>query len=163
MVCTEGRVVCVRLRGRADVSISVGFKDLLAQLHEHDFKQYELELSDCQIMDSTFLGVLCGFAVRREEQGASRPILFNPNERISGLVESLGVDELFEVCRGHPVAQSHCVEAIAEGDPPNRLQLKETSLEAHRTLISLNPDNLTKFRDLTDFLAADVKKLKGNP
>lgn len=163
LVCTEGDAVCVRLRGRADVSVSVGFKALLAQLDERSFHQYELELSECQIMDSTFLGVLCGFAARREQSGASRPILLNANDRISGLVESLGVGDLFELCRGLPVVQEHCVPMETADTPPSRVSLRETSLEAHRNLIALNPDNLAKFKELTEYLAADLKKLKSNP
>ena len=163
LVCTEGDAVCVRIRGRADVSVSVGFKTLLTRMLEQHFRQYELELSECQLMDSTFLGVLCAFAARREEAGASRPILLNPNDRIQGLVQSLGVHDLFDISRGSPVAPSPCVEPLAATEAPSRLALKETSLEAHRTLIALNPDNLPKFRELTDVLAADVRNLKKNP
>lgn len=163
LVCTEGDAVCVRLRGRADVSMSVAFKTLLTRLSAQAFRQYEMELSECQIMDSTFLGVLCGFAARREQGGGSRPILLNANERISGLVRSLGVDDLFELCRGLPAVQDHCVAMDTGETPPSRVILKETSLEAHRTLIALNPDNRARFKELTEFLAADLKKLKSNP
>jgi anti-anti-sigma factor len=163
LVCTEGDAVCVRIRGRADVSVSVGFKALLTRMIERHFQQYEVELSECQLMDSTFLGVLCGFAARREETGDSRPILLNPNDRIRGLVESLGVDDLFAMSSGNPVTDlSNCAH-VARTEEPSRLALKETSLEAHRTLIALNPDNLPKFKELTEFLAADVKNLKANP
>lgn len=163
LVCTEGDAVCVRIRGRADVSVSVGFKAFLTRMLEEHFQQYEVELSECQLMDSTFLGVLCGFAARREEAGASRPILLNPNNRIRGLVESLGVHDLFAFSCGNPVAGASPCEPLARAETPTRLALKETSLEAHRTLIALNPDNLPKFRDLTEFLAADVKDLKRTP
>ncbi len=163
LVCTEGDAVCVRIRGRADVSVSVGFKALLTRMLDQHFEQYELELSECQLMDSTFLGVLCGFAARREEVGGSRPILLNPNDRIRGLVDSLGVHDLFAISRGNPVANASCEEPLARTNVPSRLALKETSLEAHRTLIALNPDNLPRFRELTDFLAADVKNLKRHP
>ena len=94
LVCSEGSRVCIRILGRADVSVSVAFKDLLIGLREQKFDHYELELSDCQLMDSTSLGVLCGFAQQCEGetgQVRQRPILFNANDRVAGLLTSLGV------------------------------------------------------------------------
>lgn len=165
LVCAESKRACVRLRGRADVSVSIGFKDLLNQLLERKVDHYELELSECQTMDSTFLGVLCGFARRYgESQGtdAARPILFNANERITELLESLGVDDMFEFQRGNPVDPGPCVPLDPQASTPDHAELNATALEAHQTLMALNPENIPKFKDLTEFLAKDLKKLNGN-
>jgi len=166
LVCAEDHDVCIRLRGRADVSVSVGFKELLTELRARHFEHYEVELSECQIMDSTFLGVLCGFAQKQEEESASpgrRPILFNANDRITGLLTSLGVDDMFEFRHGNPLVQAPCKPLeTTETPPPSREALKATSLEAHRTLMSLNPDNIPKFKDLTQFLAEDLKNIRSN-
>lgn len=165
LVCREGQEVCIRIRGRADVSVSVGFKELLTRLSEQQFEHYEMELSECRLMDSTFLGVLCGFAQRRELDPSgplSRPILFNANERVSGLLNSLGVEEMFDFRSGKPTDRGPCSPAPTPIGNPNRERLKATSLEAHRTLMSLNPDNIAKFKDLTEFLAEDLKKTRSN-
>jgi len=161
LVCSEDERVCIRVRGRADVSVSVAFKELLGGLRERKFKHYELELSDCQIMDSTFLGVLCGFAQKCGEELAgpgSKPILFNANSRVAGLLTSLGVDAMFNFQQGSPVEKGRCVPVPTGGQTPSREDLTGTSLEAHQTLMSLNPDNVAKFKDLTEFLADDLKK-----
>ena len=165
LVCSEGLRVCIRVRGRADVSISVPFKELLTGLRERHFEHYELELSDCRVMDSTFLGVLCGFAQRCEEElsGADRrPILFNANTRVSGLLTSLGVDEMFDFRSGKPDDKGGCVPVPGQAAQPTREALTSTSLEAHETLMALNPENIPKFKDLTEFLAEDLKKLRSN-
>lgn len=165
LVCAEGHRVCVRLRGRADVAISVGFKELMNGLLERKVDHYELELSECKSMDSTFLGVLCGFARRCDEafhRPDARPILFNGNARILELLESLGVDEMFDFQRGNAVVTGPCVPHDVQTDQTNHEQLKATSLEAHETLMSLNPKNIPKFKDLTEFLADDLKKLRNN-
>lgn len=163
LICTEDRRACFRLRGRADVSISVGFKEILLELFQQAFNHFELELSECQIMDSTFLGVLCNFAKKCESADPpSRPILFNPNERITELLTCLGVDQMFDFQHGTSPDTSGCVEAVPNSPAPTREQLTTTSLEAHQTLMSLNPDNIPKFKDLMDFLAEDLKKDKGN-
>lgn len=165
LVCSQDLDVCIRIRGRADASASVAFKELLNELRERHFQQYELELSDCQIMDSTFLGVLCGFAQKCEvEPGGTqrKPILFNANDRITGLLTSLGVDEMFDFRQGSPVNRGPCEPLSSAADPPSRESVGSTSLEAHKTLMSLNPDNIPKFKDLTEFLAQDLKKLRSN-
>ena len=165
LVCHEGLNVCVRISGRADVSVSPGVRDLLAQLRERGFEHYELDLTGCQIMDSTFLGVLCGFAQRHEADQPDadrRPILFNANLRISGLLTNLGVDEMFEFREGQPPDRGPCEPAATPIGKPGRRELTATSLEAHRTLMSLNPDNLAKFKDLTGFLADDLKRIRSN-
>ncbi|MCU0787532.1 MAG: STAS domain-containing protein [Verrucomicrobia bacterium] len=165
LVCTDGPDVCIRIRGRADVTISVGFKELINRLRQHHFTHYELELSECRIMDSTFLGVICGFA-QKLESGASgkaeRPILFNANERITGLLTSLGVEGMFDFRRGSPGNRGPCEPQPLPAGQADRESLNATSLEAHRTLMALNPDNIPKFKDLTEFLASDLKKIRGN-
>lgn len=165
LVCSEGTRACIRIRGRADVSLSVAFKDLLTGLRQNQFDHYELELSECRIMDSTFLGVLCGFAQKCEEELAGpdrRPILFNANDRVAGLLTSLGVDEMFDFQHGSPPAKGPCVPLATTHGTPSREDLKSTSLKAHQTLMALNPDNIPKFKELTEFLAEDLKKLRSN-
>jgi anti-anti-sigma regulatory factor len=163
LVCSKEPEVCIRIRGRADVSISVGFKELLTGLRERHFQHYELELSECQIMDSTFLGVLCGFAQRceREISGPDKkPILLNANERVTGLLTSLGVEEMFDFRQGQSTGTGPCVPLITNQETPSRESLGATSLEAHQTLMALNPENISKFKDLTEFLAEDLRKLR---
>jgi hypothetical protein len=43
---------------------------------------------------------------------------------------------------------------------PSKIELKEASLEAHQTLMSICSDNVPKFKELTQFLAEDLKRLK---
>ncbi len=166
LVCCNEAGVCIRIRGRADVSISVGFKELLTGLRQRGFQHFELDLSECQIMDSTFLGVVCGFAQRCEEKTTGpdrRPILFNANERVRGLLTSLGVDEMFDFRDGLPAETGPCVPIATGPQQPSREALGSTSLEAHQTLMALNPENISKFKDLTEFLADELKRLRTTP
>lgn len=38
--------------------------------------------------------------------------------------------------------------------------MARTSLEAHQTLMKINPANIPKFKDVAEFLAEDLKKLE---
>lgn len=163
-VCTSDDGACIKIQGRADCTRSVDFKNLVTSLYDEGYRHFELDLTACVIMDSTFLGVLCGFAEKLDTRSGSSPtchmILFNPNTRIMELLEDLGVAQLFRLETGDPPDRPHCVTAPASPEQPTREDLRSTSLEAHQTLMALNPDNIPKFKDLTEFLAVDLKRLR---
>lgn len=163
-VCVESSVVRIKISGRANVNASVDFKILINGLWEKKRTRFVLDLTDCLLMDSTFLGVLAGLGSKfnSARNGESNPTieLLNPNSRISDLLENLGVSQLF----GTTTSLSPCTNPMA-AVPPNpvqadRKEISRTCLEAHQTLMDLNPANIPKFKDVTQFLAEDLKKLE---
>ncbi len=154
---------CVKIAGRANFSSSIDFRTLLNELLNRDFRYFVLDLSECLLMDSTFLGVLAGFGLklRGGEPDASQAIeLLNPNVRISELLENLGVLHLFKVTQG-PASVSGTAQPLETcAAAPTKTELTQACLEAHQTLMQLDPANLARFKDLTQFLAEDLKKLK---
>ena len=43
---------------------------------------------------------------------------------------------------------------------PTHKEITSTSLEAHQTLMAVNPENVNRFKDVTKFLAEDLKTLE---
>ena len=76
----------VQIAGRANFTSSVDFKSLLDQLLQRGYTCFILDLTECVLMDSTFLGVLAGFGLKLnspQTDKINRTIqLFNPNGRI---------------------------------------------------------------------------------
>ena len=101
------KCVCVKIAGRANFTSSVDFKTLIQELLLKGYNYVVLDLTDCVLMDSTFLGVLAGFGLKLSaplgEGTAGTLELYNPNPRIAELLENLGVLHLFKVAEG-PVA-----------------------------------------------------------
>jgi anti-sigma B factor antagonist len=162
------RVVCFKIGGRANFAASVDFKAAINHLCQKGRARFVLDLSDCLLMDSTFLGVLSGIGLRlcTPCDGAPAAVLelYNPNARVSDLLENLGIAHLFQVSEGPPVSLEHLV--CIEQTPPSsdRRIITQTCLEAHRTLMEVNPANVSKFKDVAQFLAEDLKKLEaGEP
>src|SRR5688500_13310613 len=58
------QLVCVTVAGRAKFSGSVDFKTLVTSLWEKGYHHFVLDLSECLLMDSTFLGVLAGLGLK---------------------------------------------------------------------------------------------------
>ena len=163
-VLTGKEFACIRISGRANFTSSIDFKSAVQNLRDKGYTCFVLDLSECTLMDSTFLGLLAGFGLKmrgRPENSNDRGmVLLNPGPRITELLESLGVLDLFRVTRGTadlpPVA-----EAISPTfEPHGHEEVTRACLEAHQTLSSLSPENAARFKDVTQFLAEDLKKIK---
>ena len=63
-VADLGSSAVVRITGCANFASSVPFKKLVNGLIERGCAKFTLDLTDCKLMDSTFLGVLVGVAPR---------------------------------------------------------------------------------------------------
>jgi anti-anti-sigma factor len=154
---------CVKIAGRANFMSSPDFKTLLTELRQKGFSHFIVDMSECVLMDSTFLGVLAGFGLMRNPGGASDKCdieLANPNARVSELLENLGVLPLFKVTVG-PLQLPGDVEACTpELGSHTQKEITQTSLEAHQTLMAAHPDNVARFKDVAQFLAEDLKNLE---
>ncbi len=164
MVLIGEQFACVKVVGRANFATSVDFKTVLAGLESKGYPYIVIELSECSLMDSTFLGVLAAFGVKVNPVGAEcikREIeLRNSNERLLELLENLGVLHLFKICQGD---LPKCSEVAAEKCNPSKESLARASLEAHQTLMEINPANVSRFKDVTKFLAEDLERILSKP
>ncbi len=155
---------CIKIAGRANFSSSPDFKTLLDELAEKHYAHFIIDLSDCALMDSTFLGVLAGFGMRLNPNGApaERGIeLHNATARVRELLENLGTEHLFKHTDGPLKLPADIVKTCTpEATTPSHEQLTRTSLEAHQTLMAINPENVVRFKDVAQFLAEDLKSLE---
>jgi anti-sigma B factor antagonist len=165
LVLVGEHFACVKIIGRANFNSSIDFRTLVTELRQKGYNYFVLELSECTLMDSTFLGVIAGFGLKLSsgqadscEQGIE---LLNPTPRITGLLENLGVLHLFKLAQG-PLASSARTETF---EPPrtesNKVEITRACIEAHQTLMEINPANVAKFKEVTQFLAEDLKRLGG--
>jgi anti-sigma B factor antagonist len=153
---------CVRVTGRANFTTSVDFKKLMQHLRDSGCQTVVLDLSECVLMDSTFLGVLanegCKRAVNREGHSEPGLELVNPNQRVRDLIENLGVSHLFKMVQYDLAKEDFKPVEPAAG--VSRTEITRTCLEAHQTLMALNPANVAKFKDVAQFFAENLKKLE---
>jgi anti-anti-sigma regulatory factor len=154
---------CLKIAGRANFSFSPDFKTLLNGLSQKGCNRFIIDLSECMLMDSTFLGVLAGFGIKLNQAGASdqRGIeLLNANARVTELLENLGALHLFKTTSGALPLSDDIQASTPESINPTHEEITRTSLEAHQTLMAVNPDNVARFKDVTQFLAEDLKILE---
>jgi len=154
---------CVKIAGRANFASSPDFKTLLEQLAQKGFGHFIIDLSECVLMDSTFLGVLSGFGLKLNPMGVpdtSGVELLNANPRVAELLENLGAIHLFKVTEGALQLPDDVKTSTPESINPSREEITRTSLEAHQTLMAVNPENVARFKDVAQFLAEDLKNLE---
>lgn len=153
---------CVKIAGRANFACSPDFKALLSGLLEKGYDHFIIDLTDCVLMDSTFLGVLAGFGIRLNPNGAPAEKgieLHNPTSRVSELLENLGTAHLFKLTAGELKLPTDVQTCSPESICPSHEQITRTSLEAHQTLMAMSPENQARFKDVAQFLAEDLKNL----
>jgi anti-sigma B factor antagonist len=157
---------CVKIVGRANFTYGPDFKTLLTELTRKGYSHFIVDLSECALMDSTFLGLLAGFGLKMHQAATpdkSGIELLNPNARITDLLENLGALHLFRVITGALQLPTDTRTQTLDSTNPTREQITRTCLEAHRSLMTVNPDNILRFKDVTRFLAEDLKNLENSP
>jgi anti-anti-sigma regulatory factor len=154
---------CVKIAGRANFTFSPDFKTLIGELIQKGYGHFIIDLSECVLMDSTFLGVLAGFGIKlnHNSPASKRGIeLANPNARVTELLENLGVLQLFKILNGSLQLPGDVSVQTPAPVNPSHEEITRTSLEAHQVLMAANPDNVPRFKDVAQFLAEDLKKLE---
>ena len=160
-VWVDDNLACVKITGRAACPGSVDFRRLMLGLRDKGLTRFVLDLTDCQLMDSTFLGVMAWLVLHFGESHPGQPPahieLLNPTPRITDLLDNLGVAQLFQVHTG--VANICGALTVPEACNPDRAEVSRTSLEAHQLLCRLDPKNTPRFKDVCQFLKDDLAKL----
>jgi anti-sigma B factor antagonist len=153
----------IKVPGRANYATSIDLKNLVAELRLRGFSEFVLDLRECMTMDSTFLGVLAGLVLRNNQPEPEAPSieLLNPNDRVLDLIENLGVLSMFKV-KNEEVPSTLRFEPTNDQPAPTKEEVTRNCLEAHRTLMQVNPANVPKFKEVTQFMAEDLKKLSSN-
>ena len=160
-VCVNEQLVCIKIAGRASFQSSVDFKTLVNTLWQEGHTRFILDVTECQLMDSTFLGVLAGLGLKfsqgRNGHDPATLELLHPSTRIFDLIDNLGIAHLFQFHKG-PAPATGELSPVGPVAAPDRQETTRTCLEAHKLLMEINPANVAKFKDVAKFLEEDLKR-----
>lgn len=159
LVGLTNKVVWIRVEGKGSFLNSPGVKDFAKEMTNRGHREFVVDLRNCPVMDSTFMGTLAGVALRLRELGQGHLHVINLNERNHELLSNLGLDQLFaiDLC-GVKSADTPDQQAMnnVPAPAPDRAAQAETMLEAHQALVEVAPENLTKFKDVLEYLKQDL-------
>ncbi len=161
LVGCNQKVVCIRVQGKGSFQNSAGVKRFAKAMVNRGFRDFVVDLAQCPVMDSTFMGTLTGIAFRLRELGHGGLTVINSNERNTDLLEGLGLNHLLSVQNGHGSSTLDAVDEFDADDelppePADKRATTELMIAAHQALVDADPQNLCKFKDVIDYLKQDL-------
>jgi anti-anti-sigma regulatory factor len=155
LVGTANRTVWVRVEGKGSFLNSTGLKEFAKEMINRGFREFAIDLKNCTVMDSTFMGTLAGVALRLRELGQGTLRVTNLNERNSDLLSNLGLDQLFVIESRNSTSAQAAQTPLAAAAPDKTTQA-QTMLEAHEACVEANEANAAKFKDVLEYLKQDL-------
>jgi len=153
LVGNLGQTVWLKVFGRGTFQNSPGVKEFVKQMIQRGHREFVIDLQECELMDSTFMGTLAGVALNLREVGRGGLRAVNVNARNASLFENLGLDHLFSVEAG---SGANAPLVMTETEAVDAEKARETVLEAHEALIEADPHNEVKFKDVVEYLRQEL-------
>jgi anti-anti-sigma factor len=150
--------VVIRIEGRASFLNSASLRDFVNQMLKSGKTRFVIDFLRCTSMDSTFLGVLAGFALElRKSAPKGSLVLTRIGQRNLELIRNLGLHKLLTIdanAPGVPGAGGAPLEPSVRGE----LENARLVLEAHENLVSADETNRGKFQDVLVFMKNRVEQ-----
>jgi anti-anti-sigma regulatory factor len=148
----------VRVEGKGSFLNSGNLKEFAQEMVNRGYREFIIDLQNCAMMDSTFMGTMAGVALRLKELGQGHLHVVHCGARSHELLSGLGLDQLFDI-HTNGAAAPECELLSNEPQPILDAQKREqakTMLAAHEALCEAAPANLSRFKDVLDYLKQDL-------
>ena len=149
------KIVWIKVEGKGSFLNSPALKEFSREMVNRGRRQFVVDLKNCPVMDSTFMGTMAGMALRLRELGHGKVHVINTNERNGDLLRNLGLNQIFSMdfADTEEIGSPQVLETDAE-----RTETARTMLEAHEALVEADPGNLSKFKDCLAYLKEDLRR-----
>ena len=158
-VGVNGPTVWVKVEGKGSFLNSGNLKEFAREMLDRGYREFVIDLADCAMMDSTFMGTMASVALRLKELGRGHLHVVHCRNRSRELLSGLGLDQIFDIHSNGSTAPA-CEALEGETRDQSRENEKEeqteTMLEAHEALCEAAPENLLRFKDVLDYLKQDL-------
>jgi anti-sigma B factor antagonist len=152
-VGVNGQAVWVKVQGRGTFLNSGEFKQFTREMVNRGYRDFIIDLENCAMMDSTFMGTMAGVALRLKELGQGHLHVVHCGERSRELLTGLGLDQLFDI-QSNGAAAPQC--GLLERTRDSKHETTRDMLAAHEALCQVTPQNFSKFKDVLEFLKQDL-------
>lgn len=166
MVAVRGSTAFIYVSGRGNFKMGPDLRDFGSHSLAHGVTRFMFDMSECAGMDSTFMGILAGLAIKAKKVGGEL-IVINMSQCTYGLLSLLGLERLIQtyMAENTPLEWTKIFGeglklAAMETKEASQAETAQTMLEAHQTLVAVCPENLPKFEDLITFLKQDMSGKK---
>src|SRR5215475_5902237 len=144
-VGVRGPTVWVKVEGKGSFLNSGNLKEFAREMLNRGYREFVVDLADCAMMDSTFMGTMASVALRLKELGHGHLHIVHCGNRSQQLLSGLGLDQIFDI-HGDGTGAPEC-EALEQTPAVRSPQDKkkeqtETMLAAHEALCEAAPENI---------------------
>jgi anti-sigma B factor antagonist len=157
-VGVNGPAVWVRVEGKGNFLNSGNLKEFAQEMVNRGYREFIIDLEHCAMMDSTFMGTMAAVALRLRELGQGNLHVVHAGERSRELLSGLGLDQIFDIHANGALAPE-CEEVKENAHDAAAAEKRErtaTMLEAHEALCQAAPENISRFKDVLDYLKQDL-------
>jgi anti-sigma B factor antagonist len=158
-VGVRGPTVWVKVEGKGSFLNSGNLKEFAREMLDRGYREFVIDLADCAMMDSTFMGTMASIALRLKELGHGHLHIVHCGNRSQQLLSGLGLDQIFDIhSDGAHAPECDALEQATRDQAPHsrKREEAETMLEAHEALCEAAPENIFRFKDVLDFLRQDL-------
>lgn len=158
-VGVNGPTVWVKVEGKGSFLNSGNLKEFAREMLDRGYREFVIDLADCAMMDSTFMGTMASVALRLKELGRGHLHVVHCRNRSRELLSGLGLDQIFDIhTNGSTAPECDTLErGSRDHSRENKKQEQaQTMLEAHEALCEAAPENLFRFKDVLDYLKQDL-------
>jgi len=145
------------IAGRAQFHVQPRFQNAARRAKPEGYSHFIIDLSECVLMDSTFLGVLAGFGLKDHARRRARQVRHRTGQPQHARFRIAGKS------RGAAAVQSHdrpaAIAGKCRGLRARNGQPHADGNHAHqpggaiKRSLAANPDNVARFKDVAQFLA----------
>jgi anti-sigma B factor antagonist len=151
--------VVIRIEGRASFLNSASLRDFVTQMLKSGKTRFVIDFLRCTSMDSTFLGVLAGFALElRKSTPKGSLVLTRMGQRNLELIRNLGLHKLLTIDSSDAGAVADACSTPLQPGARGELENARLVLEAHENLVSADESNRGKFQDVLVFMKNRVEQ-----
>jgi anti-sigma B factor antagonist len=158
-VGVNGPAVWVKVKGKGSFLNSGNLKEFAREMVDRGYREFVIDLENCAMMDSTFMGTMAGVALRLKELGRGHLHIVHCGNRSRDLLSGLGLDQIFSIHGNGSAAPDYAAlqrDPKGESTEEKKHEQAQTMLEAHEALCEAAPENFFRFKDVLDYLKQDL-------
>lgn len=162
MATLERSTAVVRVRGRAQAHQCPAFRRFAEEALSGRAQQLQIDLSECDYFDSTFLGTLLHLRKTPGQDGGSMLTLVAPSEQCLQILGRMGARSLFRIDSGRSPDNTSEWHVLPEEQPGQcGLDFKRNVVEAHQELAQVDGPMQDKYRVIAEMAAQDLAAAQG--
>lgn len=155
LVNAEANPVLVQVHGKANYLNCNHFREFMQSMIHAGKTKILINFTHCKGMDSTFLGILAGSAIKLSRLTPSGCLSIGQlDERNRELVTNLGLQSLLHMEEHLPGNPSNSLTKLENREVNDATEV----LNAHQHLVEAEPSNAEKFEDVIAFLKKQIEE-----